>query len=58
MAEEMWERTPGGAVLADGNRLRDELVVDLKGRVEITLPCALRRCRRRQAESDLCPQQA
>ncbi|MEC7403079.1 MAG: bifunctional 5,10-methylenetetrahydrofolate dehydrogenase/5,10-methenyltetrahydrofolate cyclohydrolase, partial [Actinomycetota bacterium] len=34
MAEEMWERTPGGAVLMDGNRLRDELVVDLKGRVE------------------------
>jgi methylenetetrahydrofolate dehydrogenase (NADP+)/methenyltetrahydrofolate cyclohydrolase len=34
MAEEMWERTPGGAVLMDGNRLRDELVVDLKGRIE------------------------
>ena len=34
MVEEMWERTPGGAVLMDGNRLRDELVVDLKGRVE------------------------
>ena len=34
MAEEKWERTPGGAVLMDGNRLRDELVVDLKGRVE------------------------
>ena len=34
MAEEKWERTPGGAVLMDGNRLRDELVVDLKGRIE------------------------
>lgn len=34
MAEENWERTPGGAVLMDGNRLRDELVVDLKGRIE------------------------
>ncbi len=33
MAEEKWERTPGGAVLIDGNRLRDELVVDLKGRI-------------------------
>jgi len=34
MAEEKWERTPGGAVLMDGNRLRDELVVDLKRRIE------------------------
>ncbi len=34
MAEEKWERTPGGAVLMDGNRLRDELVVDLKSRIE------------------------
>ena len=34
MAEEKWERTPGGAVLMDGNRLRDELLVDLKGRIE------------------------
>ena len=34
MAEEKWERTPGGAVLMDGNRLRDELVADLKGRIE------------------------
>ena len=34
MAEEKCERTPGGAVLMDGNRLRDELVVDLKGRIE------------------------
>lgn len=34
MAEENFERTPGGAVLMDGNRLRDELVVDLKGRIE------------------------
>ncbi|NDH22803.1 MAG: bifunctional 5,10-methylenetetrahydrofolate dehydrogenase/5,10-methenyltetrahydrofolate cyclohydrolase, partial [Actinobacteria bacterium] len=34
MAEEKWERTPGGAVLMDGNRLRDELVVELKGRIE------------------------
>ena len=34
MAGEKWERTPGGAVLMDGNRLRDELVVDLKGRIE------------------------
>ena len=34
MAEEKWEHTPGGAVLMDGNRLRDELVVDLKGRIE------------------------
>ena len=34
MAEEKWERTPGGAVLMDGNRLCDELVADLKGRIE------------------------
>ena len=34
MAEETWERTPSGAVLMDGNRLRDELVADLKGRIE------------------------
>lgn len=34
MAEEKWERTPGGAVLMDGDRLRNELVVDLKGRIE------------------------
>ena len=34
MAEEKWERMPGGAVLMDGNRLRDELVVDLKRRIE------------------------
>ena len=34
MAEEKWERTPGGAVLMDGNRLSDELVAGLKGRIE------------------------
>ena len=34
MAEEKWERTQGGAVLMDGDRLCDELVVDLKGRIE------------------------
>ena len=33
MAEETFERTPGGAVLMDGNRLRDELVADLNARI-------------------------
>jgi len=33
MAEQNFERTPGGAVLMDGNRLRDELVVDLNRRI-------------------------
>jgi 5,10-methylene-tetrahydrofolate dehydrogenase/methenyl tetrahydrofolate cyclohydrolase len=28
------ERTPGGAVLMDGNRLRDETIVGLRGIVE------------------------
>lgn len=39
MAEENFERTPGGAVLMDGNRLRDELVADLNRRVtELGVP--------------------
>jgi methylenetetrahydrofolate dehydrogenase (NADP+)/methenyltetrahydrofolate cyclohydrolase len=29
-----FERTPGGAVLMDGNRLRDEIVVALRARIE------------------------
>ena len=33
MAELDFERTPGGAVLMDGNRLRDELVADLNRRI-------------------------
>lgn len=33
MAEVDAERTPGGAVLMDGNRLRDELVADLNRRI-------------------------
>ena len=35
MAEaENWERTPGGAVLMDGIRLRDELIAGLKSQIE------------------------
>lgn len=33
MAEQSFERTPGGAVLMDGNRLRDEVVADLNRRI-------------------------
>ena len=33
MAELDAERTPGGAVLMDGNRLRDELVAELRHRI-------------------------
>lgn len=33
MAELDFERTPGGAVLMDGNRLRDEIVADLNRRI-------------------------
>ena len=33
MAELDFERTPGGAVLMDGNRLRDEIVADLNHRI-------------------------
>ena len=33
MAELDFERSPGGAVLMDGNRLRDELVADLNRRI-------------------------
>ena len=33
MAEQSFERTPGGAVLMDGNRLRDEMVADLNRRI-------------------------
>ena len=33
MADLDFERTPGGAVLMDGNRLRDELVADLHRRI-------------------------
>ena len=29
-----FERTPGGAVLMNGNRLRDEIVVRLRGEIE------------------------
>ncbi len=32
--EENWERTPGGAVLMDGIRLRDELIAGLKAQIE------------------------
>ena len=31
---EDFERTPGGAILMDGNRLRDETVVRLRGEIE------------------------
>ena len=34
MADEDFERTAGGAVLMDGNRLRDELVADLRSRID------------------------
>ena len=30
----MFERTPGGAVLMNGNRLRDEIVARLRGEIE------------------------
>jgi methylenetetrahydrofolate dehydrogenase (NADP+)/methenyltetrahydrofolate cyclohydrolase len=29
-----FERTPGGAILMDGNRLRDEVVAEIRGRIE------------------------
>ena len=31
---ENWERTPGGAILMDGIRLRDELIAGLKSRID------------------------
>ncbi|MEM9203292.1 MAG: bifunctional 5,10-methylenetetrahydrofolate dehydrogenase/5,10-methenyltetrahydrofolate cyclohydrolase [Actinomycetota bacterium] len=34
MAEENFERTPGGAILMDGIRLRDELIAGLKTQIE------------------------
>jgi len=34
MVEQNFERTSGGAVLMDGNRLRDEMVADLKERID------------------------
>ncbi len=33
MTEQDFERTPGGAVLMDGNRLRDEIIADLNRRI-------------------------
>ncbi|MEM9465113.1 MAG: bifunctional 5,10-methylenetetrahydrofolate dehydrogenase/5,10-methenyltetrahydrofolate cyclohydrolase [Actinomycetota bacterium] len=32
--EENWDRTPGGAILMDGIRLRDELIAGLKSQIE------------------------
>ena len=32
--EENWERTPGGAILMDGIRLRDELIAGLKSQID------------------------
>ena len=34
MSEGVVERTPGGAILLDGNRLRDETVARLRGEIE------------------------
>ena len=34
VAEENWDRTPGGAILMDGIRLRDELIAGLKSQID------------------------